>query len=96
MHHFLCQTEFDPILTRPSFFLSAFTAATYIFTTPPCTTTIITLDPCALNAEFLHFILRFNDLIKFHNFADGYLKDRIGGERQGDFTDNSIILDCLP
>jgi hypothetical protein len=28
------------------------TAATYIFTAPTCTTTIITLGPCALNAEF--------------------------------------------
>jgi hypothetical protein len=25
-------------------------AATYIFTAPTCTTTIITLEPCALNA----------------------------------------------
>jgi len=32
-----------------SFFLSASTAATYIFTAPTtCTTTIITLEPCAL------------------------------------------------
>jgi len=42
MHHFLCQTEFHPVLTRLSFFLSASTAATYIFTAPTCTTTIIT------------------------------------------------------
>jgi hypothetical protein len=33
-----------------SFFLSACTAATYIFTAPTCTTTIITLEPCASNA----------------------------------------------
>jgi hypothetical protein len=38
-----------------SFFLSASVAATYI---PICT--IITLEPCPLNAEFHHFILRFN------------------------------------
>jgi hypothetical protein len=48
--------------------LSASTAATYIFTTPSCTTTIITLAPGALNAEFQHFILR--DLIEFHYFLD--------------------------
>ncbi len=42
MHQFLCQTEFHPVLTRLSFFLSASTAATYIFTAPTCTTTIIT------------------------------------------------------
>jgi hypothetical protein len=46
----------------PSFlFLSASTAATYIFTAPTCTTIIFTaLEPCALNAEFHHFTLRFN------------------------------------
>jgi hypothetical protein len=38
-------------------------AATYICdTTPTCTTTIITLKPCALNAEFQRFILRFNKI----------------------------------
>jgi hypothetical protein len=35
-----------------SFFLSASTtASTYVFAAPTCTTTIITLQPCALNAE---------------------------------------------
>jgi hypothetical protein len=34
---------------------------------PACTTTLITLEPCALNAEFRHFVLRFN---KFHYFSD--------------------------
>ncbi len=43
-----------------SFLLSASTAATYIFTAPICTTTIISLELCALNAEFKHFILRLN------------------------------------
>jgi len=32
------------------------TAATYIFTAPNCTTTIISLEPRALNAEYQHFI----------------------------------------
>jgi hypothetical protein len=36
--------------------------ATYIFTAPTCTTTIITLELCALNGEFQHFILRFNEI----------------------------------
>jgi hypothetical protein len=45
-----------------SFFLSASTAATYIFTAPNCTSTIISLEPCALNAEFQHFILRFHKI----------------------------------
>ncbi len=35
------------------------TAATYIFTALTCTTTIITLEPCALNAESQDFIPRF-------------------------------------
>ncbi len=60
-------------------------AATYIFTAPTCTTTIITLEPCALNAEFQHFILRFNK-----NFLTLLipLKQGIGGEREGDFMVN--------
>jgi hypothetical protein len=39
----------------PSFLFfqnAASTVATYIFTAPTCTTTIISLTPCALNAEF--------------------------------------------
>ncbi len=45
-----------------SFFVSASTAATYIFSAPTCTATIIPLEPCALNAEFQHFIPRFNKI----------------------------------
>jgi hypothetical protein len=41
------------------FFLSAFTAAMYIFTAPSCTTTTITLKLCAINVEFQYFTLRF-------------------------------------
>jgi hypothetical protein len=43
-------------------FLSACSAATYIFTAPAYTTTIIILEPCALNAEFQHFIPRNNKI----------------------------------
>jgi hypothetical protein len=52
-----------------------------------CTTTILTLEPCALNAEFHHFILRFNK-----NFLILWipLKEQTGAQRQGDFMDNSI------
>jgi hypothetical protein len=51
------------ILASPplSFFLSASTAATCIFTTPICTATIITLEPSALNVQ--HFIPRFNKIL---------------------------------
>jgi hypothetical protein len=52
--------------------------ATYIFTAPTFRTTIITLEPCALNAEFHHFIL---DFIKFPYFLDATERgDR--GERE--------------
>jgi hypothetical protein len=34
----------------------------YICTAPTCTISIITLKPCALNAEFQHFIPRFNKI----------------------------------
>jgi hypothetical protein len=56
-------------LPPQSFFLSASTAAPYIFTAPSYTTTIITLELCAKNAEFQQFILRFNKislLCKYH------------------------------
>ncbi len=68
---FLCEIECDKVtflvmnhLTFEGYniiFASVFlsTSTTCIFTTPICTTTIITLEPCALNAEFQHFILRF-------------------------------------
>ncbi len=47
------------VLSFPFSLRASTTAATYIFTAPTCTTTIITLDPCALNAEFQCFIPRF-------------------------------------
>jgi hypothetical protein len=44
------------------FFISAFTvAAAYILTAPTCKPTIISLEPCALNAgDFQHFIPKSN------------------------------------
>ncbi len=63
-----------------SFFMSAFTAATYIFTAPTCTTTIIILKPCALNVEFQHFILRFNKislLCRYHWKRRQGMKERV-------------------
>jgi hypothetical protein len=55
-------TNFGGKLSFIPSFVSASTAATYIFTAPTCRTTIITLEPCALNAEFQHFMLRFNKI----------------------------------
>jgi hypothetical protein len=57
-----------------SFFLRASAAATYIFTAPNCTTIIISLEPCALNAEYQDFVLSCSisywDLLKCLDFAD--------------------------
>ncbi len=69
-----------------------------------CTTTIISLESCALNAEYRHFIL------ELHHFKVGFikivftfqtpLKEGIGGERRPKdrvkrgftFRDNSIAM----
>jgi hypothetical protein len=59
----------------------------------PKPTTIITLEPCALNAEFQHFILRFNKNILTLQIPPTERGD--GGEREGDFTDNSSLLNKL-
>ncbi len=68
-----------------SFFLSASTAATYIFTAPNCTSTIISLEPCTLNAEYQSFILScgisYWDLLQCLCFA--YTTEwGVGGERR--------------
>ncbi len=65
-------------------------AATYIFTAPTCTTTIIALEPCALYAKFEHFILRFNKISLRLQIP---LKEGIGGEREGE--DKIIIIPKL-
>jgi hypothetical protein len=44
------------------------------------TTTIISLEPCALNAGFQHFILRFNK--KVFTFRIPLKKEGIVGERR--------------
>ncbi len=48
-----------------SFFFSASTVPAYIFTVPTCKATLISLEPCALNADFQHFIPRFNKISYF-------------------------------
>jgi len=63
--------------------------ATFIFSAPTCTTTIITLEPCALNAEFQNFILGFNKLPYFADITERGDRRRKEAQRQGDFTDNS-------
>jgi hypothetical protein len=85
-----------------SFCMSASTAATYIFTDRNFRTTIIILEPRALNVEFEYFRLSCSilywDLIKCLHFADttergdrGWKGDSKRGWRQGYFRDNSIV-----
>jgi hypothetical protein len=69
-----------------SFFLSASTATTYIFTAPNCTITIISQKPCALSAEYQRFIvscsISYWDLLKCLYFADTTQRGAKGGERR--------------
>jgi hypothetical protein len=80
------------VLSCLSFCLSDSIVATYIFTTPTCTTTIITFKPCALDAKFQHFILRFNKislLCRYHWKRGLWVK---GGSKTNDFASNSNRL----
>jgi hypothetical protein len=45
-----------------SFIFPVHLSTAYIFAVPTCTTTIITFQPCALNAKFQHFILKIFSL----------------------------------
>jgi hypothetical protein len=77
--------------------LHCYYSTAYIFTTPNCTTTIFSLGPRALNAEFQHFILRFNKngsftlVIATERGDRGWKEAQRQGWRQGYFTDNSNI-----
>jgi len=62
--------------------------ATYIFS-PTFTTTIIILQPCALNVEFQHLIPNFS---KFSSLCRPHSKKEYGSKEaqtQGDFKENS-------
>jgi hypothetical protein len=61
-------------------------------------TTVIPVEPCALNAEIQHFVLSCNiscwDLIKFPYFTDTTKRGVRGwkeAQRQGEFADISVI-----
>ncbi len=86
--------KFYSVSSPFSIFLSASSAATYISTALTCTTTIISLEPCALNTEFQHFMLRFNkiSLLCRYHWKRGWAgkAESIGGEREGDFMNNFI------
>ncbi len=75
-------TNADGKLSFILYFLSASTATTIIFTS------IITLEPCGLNAQTFH--ISYRDLIKFHYFVDPSERGDRGG-RQGDFRDNFTV-----
>jgi hypothetical protein len=74
-----------------SFFFSASIVAAYIFNAPTCKVSIISLEPCALNADFQHFIPRFNKI----SLLCGYpWKKGLGwkeAQRLGDVTNNFSI-----
>jgi hypothetical protein len=44
------------------------------------TAIIITLEPCTLNAEFQHFIPRFNKISLLHRYH--WKREGFGGERR--------------
>jgi hypothetical protein len=84
-------TNFGGKLSFIPSFVSASTAATYIFTAPTCRTTIITLEPCALNAEFQHFMLGFNKI----SLLCGYLwseRGDSGWKQRGKGVKERVIL----
>jgi hypothetical protein len=55
---FVCLLALPTKARKDIVFRFIYIYATYIFTAPTCTTTIISLKPSALNAEYQHFILR--------------------------------------
>jgi hypothetical protein len=79
------------VFTLFSNFLNAFTTATYIFIAPTCTTTIITLEPYALNVEFQHFIPIFNKISSFCGYSETGVWGWKEAIRQGDFLNNLHI-----
>jgi hypothetical protein len=62
LHEFWWQTQFHSLFPKRLQYCS------YSSTALTCTTTIIRLKPCALNAEFQHFMLRFNKIGFIHIF----------------------------
>jgi hypothetical protein len=58
--HFLCQTEFHPVLTPSFVFHGCLHWCWVYFRCSYMYNYYNYLEPCALNAEFQHFIPRFN------------------------------------
>ncbi len=62
------------------FFFSASTVTANIFTAPACKATIISLEPYALNADFQHFIPKFNKIFLLYGYP--FERRSFGGERR--------------
>ncbi len=79
-----------------SFFFSASTVATYIFTALIWKATIISLEPCALNANFQHFIPRSNKHFLLYDILERRVwSERRPKDREGEFTNNFSIYTYL-
>ncbi len=79
-----------------SFFFSASTVAAYIFIAPTCKATIINLELFALNADFQHFIPKFNEISLLYGYPwkkGLWWKE---AQRQGEFTNNLSIFIYMP
>jgi hypothetical protein len=79
-----------------SSFFSASTVPAYIFTALTSKATIISLEPCALNADFQHFIPRSNKifLTLWYTWKKGL--EWKEAQRQGDFTKKFSIYTYMP
>jgi hypothetical protein len=69
-----------------SFFLSTSTVATHNFISPTYIATIISLEPYALNAEFQHFIPRFNKIYLLSRYPWKRGLGVKGDPKIGDYT----------
>jgi len=58
--------------------------------------TIISLEPCALNAHFQYFILRYNKISLLYGYPWKKGLRWKEAQSQGDFTNNFNIYTCMP
>ncbi len=79
MRHFLCQTEFHPFLTPSFLFPERLHCCYTYFHCSYMYNYYSYLKPCALNAEFQHFIPRYNKIPYSKRTS---LKEGVGGEKR--------------
>jgi hypothetical protein len=60
------------------------------------TSTIISLELYALNAEFQHFILRFNLICSYYGYAERGVWGWKEAQKQGDFMNSLNICTYMP